>query len=475
LLDKNLVKNTSIYTIGRLIPQLAGFFLLPIYTKYLTPSDYGIISAMQVLSSVLAIFFSLAIQGSIYRLYFDYKKESDKRDYLGTVTISLVIISISVLILLFLFKNLVGKVYSDISFYPFYAYAILTAFFSVYRMIPLIYFQINEKPNQFISLSIFHFILTAGFILLFIVGQKSGAIGMLKGQLISGLIVLPLFVYINLKIINFNFQYKIFKSCLAYSLPTIPHVIAGWVLSASDRIFIERYLTLADLGIYSIGHKIGSAMFLLSGAFRKAYSPYYYKIALSKNQNEAKGKLFEFNRDFFSIMIFGSFILALFSKEIISFFLDNRYIDAYKIIPAIVLSNVIIIGTGLINLSITFEKKTLQVMYMFSFTALINVILNYSLIPSYGVFGAVYATLLSSALYFLLNYWYSKKCYFIPIDWKRFIFLITLFTTIVLLFQLNTFQSQYMISIKIILVIGLLIYFKKYILDVKNEIQKISV
>ena len=129
----------------------------------------------------------------------------------------------------------------------------------------------------------------------------------------------------------------------------------------------------------------------------------------------------------------------------------------------------------MLKLSITFEKKTLQAMYMFSFTALINVILNYSLIPSYGVFGAVYATLLSSALYFLLNYWYSKKCYFIPIDWKRFIFLITLFTTIVLLFQLNTFQSQYMISIKIILVIGLLIYFKKYILDVKNEIQKISV
>ena len=72
-MDKNLVKNTSIYTLGRLIPQLAGFFLLPIYTKYLTPSDYGIISAMQILSSVLVILFSLSIEGKLKSFAFSPK------------------------------------------------------------------------------------------------------------------------------------------------------------------------------------------------------------------------------------------------------------------------------------------------------------------------------------------------------------------------------------------------------------------
>ena len=254
-------------------------------------------------------------------------------------------------------------------------------------------------------------------------------------------------------------------------MPTIPHVIAGWILSASDRIFIEKYLTLTDLGLYSIGHKIGSAILLLSGAFRKAYSPYYYKLALSKDQNEAKRKLFKSNRDFFSVMIFGSFTLALFSKEIIFLFLDSRYIEAHKIIPAIIFSNVIVIGTGLINLSITFEKKTLQVMYMFFLSAIINIILNYSLIPKYGVFGAVYATLISSAIYFCLNYWYSRKCYFIPFDWKRFTFLLTLFTAIVLIFQLITLQWYYSFGIKLLIVIILLFLFKnKYFPSLKKRL-----
>ena len=134
-------------------------------------------------------------------------------------------------------------------------------------------------------------------------------------------------------------------------------------------------------------------------------------------------------------------------------------------------TNVIVIGTGLINLSITFEKKTLQVMYMFFLSAIINIILNYSLIPKYGVFGAVYATLFSSAIYFCLNYWYSRKCYFIPIDWKRFIFLLTLFTAIVLIFQLITLQWYYIFGIKLFLVIVLLFLFKnKYFSSLKKRL-----
>ena len=429
---------------------------------------------MQVLSSILLIFFSLSIEGSIYRLYFDYKEEVHKRDYLGTVTTALFFISITVLAILFLSQNLLAKVYSNISFYPFYVYAILTAFFSVYRSIPLIYFQINEKPRNFVFLSLAHFALTTGFIMWFIIGEKVGAIGILKGQLYSGLILLPLFIYINVKIINFNFQYKIFKSCLAYSLPTIPHVIAGWILTASDRIFIERYLTLTDLGIYSIGHKIGSVLLVLSGAFRKAYSPYYYKIAIRENQNNAKASLFKLNRDFFLVMIFGSFILAFFSDEIIYFLLDNRYANALSIISPIVLSNIIIIKTGLINLSITFQKKTLQIMYMFSFTALINVALNYVLIPFYGVFGAVYATLLSSVIYFSLNYWYSKKCYFIPVDWKSSLIMISLFSFLILFFQIITLQFYLKFIIKIILTVALILLFKSYYFSkMKDSLEKI--
>ena len=98
--------------------------------------------------------------------------------------------------------------------------------------------------------------------------------------------------------VEVNFvKVEILKDCLSYSLPTIPHVIAGWILDLSDRIFIERYYALADVGMYSIACKIGNLLLVISGAFRKAYMPYFYRLALDDNQSEVKKTLYFLNNN----------------------------------------------------------------------------------------------------------------------------------------------------------------------------------
>ena len=186
----------SFYTIGNILPQAAGFILLPIYSRYLTPADYGVVSSMQVLISIFGILFTLAIDKSVYRLYFDYKLEKDKKDFLGTITISLIIISTIFLLLLFVFKDVIGLIFKSIEFSPFYIYAILTALANVFILIPKIYLQINEKADKYFYLSTLQFLLTTGFVLWFVLGEKSGASGMLKGQLFGNLILLPFIFYI---------------------------------------------------------------------------------------------------------------------------------------------------------------------------------------------------------------------------------------------------------------------------------------
>ena len=117
----NLVKNTSLYTLGNIIPKIAGFFLLPIYTAYLSPSDYGIVQSMQVLSAILTLLFTLSIDRAVYRLYFDFKDKASRTTYLSTIVISLFVISLVMLALLFLFQSSIALIYSSISFYPYYA------------------------------------------------------------------------------------------------------------------------------------------------------------------------------------------------------------------------------------------------------------------------------------------------------------------------------------------------------------------
>jgi len=168
-MSKKLIQNTSIYAVGNILPQAANFILLPLFTKFLSPEDFGIISALSVLTSVLAIFFTLAIDRSIFRLYFDYTTEKDKKNFLGTVSIALYAISTLVLIIIFLLNKLVGKIYSSIEFYPFYTYAILAAYFELFGIIPKAYFRVVEKAKVFVLISFIQFIVKNVILILIVV------------------------------------------------------------------------------------------------------------------------------------------------------------------------------------------------------------------------------------------------------------------------------------------------------------------
>lgn len=414
-----IIKNTSLYTIGNIIPQAAGFFLLPIYTRYLTPADYGIVSSMQVLNTILAVVFTLAVERSVYRLYWNYKTEKEKKDYLGSIVIALACIATIVLALLFLFKGVVGLIYKSIPFYPFYVYAIITAYFSVFGLVPKIYLQLQQKAGSFVVLSIMQFVANTAFILWFIVGVKAGAEGMLKGQMIGCGMILPVFLFIGFKIINFTVKPLILKESLKFSLPMIPALLSAWVLNLSDRIFIERYFSLADVGIYSLGYKIAGLVLILSSAFNMAYEPLFYKLANSDDQLKAKEKLFSYNNTFVMVILLICFFISLFSKEAIVILLDARYAEAYKIVPIIALAYFISQAGGLMNRSIYQEKKTVAIMMIAIFGALLNIGLNFLLVPVLGAYGAAYATVLSFTGLTIIEYWYAKRCYFIDYDWNK--------------------------------------------------------
>lgn len=474
-MSSKIIKNTSLYTLGNILPQAAGFILLPIYTRYLSPAEYGIVSSMQVLSTILAVFFTLAINRSIFRLYFDYKTDKDKKDYLGTITISLFFISISILLLLFIFRGFVGQIFKSIEFYPYYFYAILTSFFLIFSLIPKIYFQINEKAGKFVFLSILQFLLNTVFVLWFIIGKQAGAAGMLQGRMLANIVIIPLFIYISSRTINFTFKPKILKESLVFSLPMIPALLSAWILNLSDRIFIERYFNLHDVGIYSLGYRIAGLILIFSGAFYRAYNPVFYKLANSENRNEARKKLHKYNSSYILVILIVVFFISFFSREVITLLLDPKYIEAYKIVPIIALAYFISQTSGLLNLSIYQDKKTLQIMYMILGSAGLNILLNFLLVPKLGAWGAAYATVLSFATFFVVKYWYAKKCYFIPFAWGKIFAIFFPLLATVLLFQYGLNMDIYLSLFIKILICGIIgvFFMKKYYPQIKTIFAKV--
>ena len=458
-----MIKNTSIYTIGNILPKIAQFFLLPLFTRFLTPADYGIVNSLQVLISVLAIFFTLALERSIFRLFFDYKTDKQKKQFFGTIAISLFSISTFVLILLFLFNNVISQIYSSIDFYPYYVYAILIGYIHIFSLIPKIYFQVNEKATSFIIVSLLEFALIQGFMIWFVVFKGEGASGYLKGSLIASATLIPYFIYVVTKISLFRFDLKIFKDCISFSLPIIPSLMAAWVMNLSDRIFIEKYFNLHDVGIYSLGYKIGGLIIIFSQAFNKAYNPFYFRIANSLEPKIAKTKLYSYNSIYLVIILLAGFIISFFAKDLIYLLFDEKYFEAYKIIPIICLAFVVGQSTGLLNLSIYQDKKTKVIMVLFLISAIVNIILNFIMVPIWGAYGAAYATLITYLFLLITEYQVSKKYYFIPFNWKL---ILPTFSSIILIYfgfyYLIDFTPIINLTIKsiIIALILIIIYFK---------------
>jgi O-antigen/teichoic acid export membrane protein len=415
-----LIKNLSVYTFGNSLTKIIAVLLLPLYSAFLSPTDYGIISAMGLLISFGFVIITLSLDRSIYRCYFEYESEEDRKLFLGTITISLIVITSSFVILIFLFSRYVNLIFEKISFYPYYFIAVSTMYLSVFYTIGITFYRITEQSKKFVLMTVSFFLLQTGIIILFVVVLKRGAEGKLVASLIANLIYLPIVFFIIKRNAIFRFRYKMFRNAILYSLPVIPSLLSGLILALSDRAFIERYLTLSDVGIYSMGYTLASFLTILIGGFYGAYNPAFFRIA--NLEKEKKSLLSTINNQFIIITVILYFIVFLFAEDIVRIFLNSRYYESYKIFQLIIIGNIFSTAFGILNVSFAQDKKMVTMMFIVLSGAILNLGLNFLLIPIYGMYGAAYATIISFAVLGMVKYYFARNYYFIPWEWKNILF-----------------------------------------------------
>ena len=479
-MSKN-VKNTIIYTIGNILPKAAGFILLPIYTNYLSPSDYGLINAMQIMQPILAILFSAGFSGSVFRLYYDYESIEENKTFFSTMFLFSFFISSVFLLFMLIFNRYIQNIYSSISFFPYFLFTILTTFFSNFFIIPQKIMMLKDQALKYVFWSFMQFILTAGLTLWFLIVFLEGPVGFLKARMISAILLLPFFLFMLRKYINFKFSISILKNLLSFSLPLVPYLLSNWILDFSDRVFIERYFSLKDVGIYSLAYGIASLSFLVSSSIDLAYRPTFFKYANMEDQQKGKKLISYYNTIILVVSISFAFILSLFGKELIFLLINSRFKEAYHYLPIILASNIFVVGSGLTARFYEQSKKTKQNMVIYLFAMCLNIGLNYLLIPEYSIYGAAVATILSFFFVFLYTYNYAKrKCYFTPINWNIILPLITVFIVIIICFLyfdgINIFLSLILKIILLIILSSILIikYYKDLISLINYQRAKIN-
>ncbi|MCP4552302.1 MAG: oligosaccharide flippase family protein [Bacteroidetes bacterium] len=470
-MSAKIVSNSIYYTLGKMLPMVVSFIMVPVYTQYLLPSEYGIVNNMAALQYFFGIVFSLGVEFSLFRLYYDYKDEKSKKEFLGSAFWLIMIFSVISMSLIFILSNSVDKIYSSINFYPFYSIMVITTFVGMFQTVTRIIFIITEQGKTYLIVGVVQLVIALLLNIYFIIVLQQKAIGVLKALMYTNVLMLPLYLYFQYKHSKLQFNPAMLKSILKYSLPLLPAALAGWILNSSDRIFIDRYFNLTEVGLYSLGYKIAYIFVLLTTSIRLAYNPIYFKIANSDYITNAKYKLSIYNHYYYLFSILFAFLTIFFAKEFIGLFLNEEYFEAWKILALIVFASLILESSSLFRMAIYQSKKTYYVTLIIIGVAVLNLLLNWLLIPIYRMYGAAYATIICSVIMMYLHYLVAKKCYFIETKWGTYFSLMGLGAILIAPFWLININLMNILIIKVLLLFVICIsIFLRYRNIIKSKI-----
>ena len=413
-----LAGDTAWYTLGNLIPKISNFLLLPLYSAFLSPEDYGIISAMLTVQMVMLPICTLALDRGLERLFFDSDDPKIRRTVVGTLNLLMLGWAALVLIASVLRRDYLRMVFPGIPFFPYYAIMLGVLGLDMLTITPKVYWRVTRQVKRFVFVSFLQFAVLLAMKLVFIVALRRGATGFMIANLLAAALLTPFFAWESLRLTTFRVDFGRIREALAFSVPMVPLLLSGWIINLTSRMFIDRNVNMTALGIYSFAMTLASAFQMIGVSFLPAYGPVFYEIANSGDRSSL-GKLFEYNRGYMLFIMFLGFCQALFMRDVL-LCLNQRYLECWKYIPIMTLGIFFNLLGGVYNLCFYQAKKSTLVMILFFGSAALNIFLTWLLIARYGVWGCVWAGALSSAILFAVTYLFAHRYFFVPLDFKMF-------------------------------------------------------
>ena len=476
---KRLLSHSAVYWVGTLLTKMIGFFLIPLYTRYLHPADYGTLELLVLTVDIISLFIGLQLAAAVARFYDGADGISNKNKVVSTAIILLLLLGGAVFSSLILFSdNISYMVFGHKEHQILFQIVFAAAFFGIIMQIPLLLLRILDKSKQFVIITLVQVLLTVSLTIYFVVELELGVLGIVSANAIITTLLCGYLLATTLAKIGFKFSYHYTCKMVSYSAPLIPAVLGMFVLHFSDRFFLNSFSTLEELGIYALAYKFGFLLApLLIQPFGLVWGPKMFEIYRLENSHEIIHKIFH-GYAFLAITTF--FVLSLFIKEILIIMTTPQYYMAASLVPVIALAYALNAINRLIMTPFYTEDKTKFIGYINSVAAVVCIILNIILIKPFGAMGAAVATLLSFGFILAMNAYFSTKVSSLRWPWSSLIKIISITIALLIVAELVKIDSM-MLSIAfkgfIFIIFLSLIYFSNYFnkSDIKAVVYKIRI
>ena len=404
---RKLISNTIIFGIGTFGSKVLVFLLMPLYTRVLSSSDYGVVDLIIQTSNLLIPIVSLGIANAVIRFGLD--KSVKKSD---VFSIGLVTIFCGFVIFLMLIPVLSKITYISGHTVLIYIFVLM----SCLRTLCSQFVRAKEYVKLYAFDGVISTITIIIFNVLFLVIFKLGITGYVMAIVMSDLLS-TLFLFWAAKLHRYvrikNINKEVAISMVKYSIPLIPATIFWWITNVSNRFIVAYVLGSEANGIYAVSYKIPTIIVLISNIFMDAWQ----MSAVTEEDKLSREKFFsKVFKVYQSILFLSASGIILFSKVVTKVLVSDEFYLSWKYIPFLVMATTFSCLVTFLGSVYMVEKKSILTLSTTIVGAVVNVVLTFILINKYDVNGAAFATFISYFIVFILRAVNTKQ--FIKIDWN---------------------------------------------------------
>jgi len=433
-ITQRILRSIGIYSIAVVAGRMSGFLLLPVYTRYLTPTDYGVLELLELTSFIFSTVIGMRFAESLFYYYAEATTQDTRAETVSTAFFGSLLLGC----LGGAFGWLASPALSLLVFgsdqYVFYFRLVfLNLAFSLLQEVGFCYMRVLDRPGAYVIASIGRLIISIVLNVTLLVFVGMGAAGVLWSSAIASVAIAICLAIYSLRGISLSFNYRLAFSLFRYAVPLGVSGLALFIVHFGDRFFLRRWVSLADIGIYALAYKIG----MLISYVHMPFNIYWRSQVFSIIRRPDGEKIYVRVCTYLALSLaFVAVLLSLFINPILKVMAGPSFHAAGEFVPWIVLVYLVRAIAANFRTVFLFEGKTgqeAQVTWVGAFACL----LGYAgLIPPFRLWGAVAATGLAFFVMLLLGLWKAQRVRHFSFEYSRLAKIAVVAVSTVLVFHL---------------------------------------
>ena len=416
-----LLKDSAIYGAGRMLQKFLSALLLPLYTYFLSPADYGVLGMVLVTTALIDVVVTLGFDVAFSRFYFDDKTEEGRNRVITNVFWIDTVYPAVVLGLLAVFMPQISNVLMKGPGYALYfQLALLNEFFTNWSDLPFTLFRLEHKPWKFSAFMFARIAIQIPLTVLLVVSFHMGVMGVLIGNAVTSFTLNAASLPTYWRRLAFKVDVDLMKKMLAFAIPAVFTALVFFILKLSDRYFLMRYWGKTQVGLYTTAFTLSEPVYMAMTAFRMAWPQWHY--AKLDDPQRHKRMVSRSSTYFMLLCVAMMTVTGVFMPLLIRLLTSRQ--SFWSVGPTTL---VLTFSTVLYSLYFVFwvganvAKKNRQIPLITAVASALNVGLNLAFIPRYGMIAAAWSTVAGFAVLAALMYRISQRHYRIAFEWARLV------------------------------------------------------